>query len=91
MQFRLVLTLLAVAASCAAVPIPEVRAVSPYETRFIERTPKGLNRLRRSAAGLVSRIPGVAAVRREEKDDIFLARALEDPIFASAQDFVARR
>ncbi|KAJ7150982.1 hypothetical protein C8R43DRAFT_494284 [Mycena crocata] len=92
----------------SAVPIPQTRVISPYVTQFTQRTVP--HPLRSRAAGLVSRIPAVLNMKREDpcvfslncfyflyllivrcSNDIFLARALEDTVFASARDIVAQR
>ncbi|KAJ6616462.1 hypothetical protein B0H10DRAFT_1949109 [Mycena sp. CBHHK59/15] len=71
------------------VPIPQTRTVSPYVTQFTERTAQ--HGIRGMVAGLVTRIPDVLDVQKDARDDIFLARALEDPVFASAQDVAFSR
>ncbi|KAJ6491316.1 hypothetical protein C8R47DRAFT_1214706 [Mycena vitilis] len=76
--------------AAVAVPIPETRIISPYVTQFTERTIPWHN-FRSKAAGLVSRIPTMISVKRADRDDIFLARALEDTVFASAHDIIAQR
>ncbi|KAF7348537.1 hypothetical protein MVEN_01371200 [Mycena venus] len=73
-----------------AVPIPQTQIVSPYVTQFTQRTTTP-HRVRSVAGGLVSRIPEVLSVKRVDDDDIFLARALEDTVFASAHDIIAQR
>ncbi|KAJ7669317.1 hypothetical protein DFH06DRAFT_1180584 [Mycena polygramma] len=75
--------------AAVAVPIPQTRIISPYVTQFTERTIP--HNFRSKAAGLVSRIPAMISVKRADRDDIFLARALEDTVFASAQDIIAQR
>ncbi|KAF7323728.1 Serine carboxypeptidase S10 [Mycena kentingensis (nom. inval.)] len=85
-----VLALISATPSVNAIPLPETHFVSPFATRFTRRSAAGsaANRLRSSAPGLVLRIPdSVDRVARTHENDIFLARALEDPIFAPAQDF----
>ncbi|KAJ7931218.1 hypothetical protein B0H13DRAFT_860697 [Mycena leptocephala] len=72
-----------------AVPIPQTQIISPYETRFTQRTMP--HRVRSIAAGLVSRIPDSLSIKRADDDDIFLARALEGTTFASARDIVKLR
>ncbi|KAJ7698637.1 hypothetical protein B0H17DRAFT_1196738 [Mycena rosella] len=81
---------LAVAAPLAssAVPIPQTRVVSPYITRFSQRSTP--HRVRSNAAGLVSRIPDILDITRVDGDDVFLARALEGTVFASAHDVAQR-
>ncbi|KAJ7054404.1 hypothetical protein C8F01DRAFT_1088931 [Mycena amicta] len=90
MKFLLLLAF--VSASCA-IPLPETHLVtlSPYATKFTQRSSVlQPNRLRTHAPGLVLRIPDpVERITRMDENDIFLARALEDPIFASAEDFAA--
>ncbi|KAJ7098299.1 hypothetical protein C8R44DRAFT_811288 [Mycena epipterygia] len=75
--------------AASAMPIPPTRIISPYVTQFTQRTAP--HPVRSHVTGLVSRIPEVLEVRKPESDDIFLARALEDTVFASAQDIVRQR
>ncbi|KAF8217757.1 hypothetical protein K438DRAFT_1952624 [Mycena galopus ATCC 62051] len=72
----------------SAVPIPQTQIISPYVTQFTQRSSKP-HRVRSVAAGLVSRIPEVLSIKRVDDDDIFLARALENTVFASAQDITS--
>ncbi|KAJ7322922.1 hypothetical protein DFH08DRAFT_941660 [Mycena albidolilacea] len=87
MKFLLVATFIT---AVSAVPIPQTQIVSPYMTRFTERTTV-THRIRNAAAGLVSKIPEVLSIKRAADDDIFLARALEDTVFASAHDIITQR
>ncbi|KAJ7731112.1 hypothetical protein DFH07DRAFT_847608 [Mycena maculata] len=89
MKFLVLSALLATPLASSAVPIPQIAAISPYVTQFTRRSAPP--RIRGIVGGLVSRIPEVLHTKQAERDDIFLARALEDTVFASAQDVVARR
>ncbi|KAF7318242.1 hypothetical protein HMN09_00332700 [Mycena chlorophos] len=92
--FALLASISAACAGVAAIPVPETHLVSPYATKFTQRAGAlaQSNRLRDNAPGLVLRIPdAVERIARMDENDIFLARALEDPIFASAKDFAAAR
>ncbi|KAJ7154758.1 hypothetical protein C8R46DRAFT_1118323 [Mycena filopes] len=73
----------------SAAPIPTTQIISPYVTQFTHRSMP--HRLRATAAGLVSRIPDVLRIKRADRDDVFLARALEGATFASARDFMPQR
>ncbi|KAJ7728779.1 hypothetical protein B0H16DRAFT_240191 [Mycena metata] len=73
----------------SAVPIPQTQIISPYVTQFTQRAIP--HRVRSKVAGLVSRIPDVLSIKRVDRDDIFLARALEGAVFASARDFMPPR
>ncbi|KAJ7089255.1 hypothetical protein B0H15DRAFT_949232 [Mycena belliarum] len=88
MKFLFLVALFAAPLASYAVPIPQKRMVSPFVTQFSHRSIP--HRLRSNAAGLVSRIPAPIDVEGVDSDDVFLARALEDTIFASAEDFVQR-
>ncbi|KAJ7512504.1 hypothetical protein B0H11DRAFT_1951505 [Mycena galericulata] len=67
---------------------PKARTISPYVTRFTRTVP---HRVRSMVNGLASRMPEVFDTKREDRDDIFLERALEDTVFASVQDVAERR
>ncbi|KAJ7484424.1 hypothetical protein FB451DRAFT_1554952 [Mycena latifolia] len=88
MKLVFLAALLAAPLASSAVPIPQTRIISPYVTQFRQRSVP--HRVRSQAAGLVSRIPDVIDIKREIDDDVFLARALEDTVFASVQDITPR-